>query len=256
LESIARRERKLEEQMEEAKESGLPTTVTIAGKEYIFPLVVKNPDEEREITLPNYPYEKDEDGEGEHIVNLSFQEDIDKRNAALNRISEERRDVYNVWMLEQDHELAYAFTPLFYQGDTRVVGCNDDGEEEIQDSVCDICKCTDEISQLGVYSFPFHCRPRRHPDHWDWLDITVCLDCYFIAGHLFPTWSRGRDDWDAIDGWQVTVEDNIAPMLKLLQKNCDAFAAGEPVDPGFDPRWIGYLQKMQNKERFSPTEEA
>jgi hypothetical protein len=228
------------------EKAGIPKSVTIAGNEYIFPLVVKNPDKEREITLPKYPYLL-EDGKDGNIANLSFQEDIDKRNAALNRISEERRDVYNVWMLEDDHELACAFTPLFYDG-----GIRSDTRDDEEEPVCDICKCTEEISQLGIYTFPFHCRPRGHPDHWDYLEIPVCLDCFFIGGHLFPTWSRGRDDWDAMDGWQVTVEKDISPILKRLQKNCDAFAVGEPVEPEFDPRWIGYLEKMKNKERFNP----
>lgn len=211
------------------------------------PLVRRNPDEERELTLPAFPYEKDEKN-GENIVNLSFLEDVARRNAALVRISEELPEIYNTWMLPEGHELAYAFTPMFYQAEKTV----EDGGNE---SVCSICSCTDGTCQLGVYTFPFHCRPKRQRDHWDALYIKVCLDCFFISGHLFPTWSRGKDAWDAMDGWEVTVEDDIAPMLRWLQENCDAFAAGEAVEPNFDPRWIGYLEEMEDKERFVPQEE-
>lgn len=213
--------------------------------------ILINPDKDRSLCLPKYPY--DDNG---FVIDLRSHQDVIARDEALDIISNEMPGVYNTWMLDEDHHyLSHAFTPMIHQHDP-----------EDDEWCCDICH---RNVQLTCYTFPFHCRTRRDRDFWDTLHIVVCFDCYVVGGHLFPTWSRGKDHWDAMDGWNVSFEENIAPIHALLLENCENYkkrrlifaaqlspassfatlplelvhmiADHFPIRPEFDARWIDHV---------------
>jgi hypothetical protein len=215
-----------------------------------------NLDKDRSFCLPKFPY--DENG---YVVDFRSEQEVQARDKALDIISEEMPGVYNTWMLDKEHHLYHAFTPMIHQH-----------PDHSSSSRCEVCNRGDDIVQLICYSFPYHCRPRRGQDSWDTMHLEVCFDCYVVGGHLFPTWSRGRDYWDAMDGWDVSFDKTIAPIHALLLENCEnytnrrlIFAAHLspessfatlplelvhmiadflPIRPEFDPRWIGHVPKF------------